>query len=498
MSNFLDIIVPEYECKDEFMDRLIKSIIRQKMIDLREIGLLIVNDNSIKKFKNGFFRKYPQLHIKYYLKETNDGVGMTRQFGLEMSSAKYVTFVDQDDELFGDESLFSVINYLKTNEPEVLLTKYVEEIKNGEKIEYKIYNSFDVKETLHGVFINRDSFINNGIKFVKGVRFHDDFYMRRILTTILLTSELDIISYVWKYNEKSQVRVDRISYQVRTFDDLFRAVEARIDFFDSKCIYVNELSVSSILMLFCILEYDDFSCCIEKKKLYEKKLYELICKNSDKFESVKENFDLYYDSQYEYYKNTRMGVNRKLDFYSFVTNMGNEYTEIKYSICVRIKILRIYIFYRNNGTLLKTLDSILCQKNIDRSLYEVIIVGHDEDIELSDKYRNGIYGEFIKIKTNYLCSNKTKNEFINESSGCDYNYVTFLEEGNVLYEYTTLYKLRLQMSNFKNESLIFKVAKFENGRIKDNDGIDKAIEIYNCNNKTNFTQVSDYFLVVKY
>ena len=66
MKHFLDIIIPEYNCKINDMKALLESIKRQKFVDLKEIGVIIVNDASSNKLKKSLFRSYPQLNIEYY------------------------------------------------------------------------------------------------------------------------------------------------------------------------------------------------------------------------------------------------------------------------------------------------------------------------------------------------------------------------------------------------------------------------------------------------
>ena len=272
MNNFLDIIIPEYNCQEKYMDELLKSISNQKNVDFKEIGIIIVNDNSSKKFKNGFFRIYPQLNIKYYKKDINEGVGMTRQYGLDRSDASYVTFVDQDDEIYGDNTLSEIINNLKTNAYELLITSYIEELfKDGKLVNY-IHECRTAQEALHGVFIKRQAMIDNDIKFIPGIRYHDDFYMKRSLTTVLKYHFSEIITYKWKYNESSIVRTNREhKYEIETFDDIFKAVEKRIKFYKDRAISSEDNVICTILLPFILLESEEFldEKLIEKKEKYE-------------------------------------------------------------------------------------------------------------------------------------------------------------------------------------------------------------------------------------
>ena len=122
MAHFLDIIIPEYNCKEEHIIRLLNSILQQLNVDFNEIGIILVNDDSPKKISESLLKSVTKVDIEYYFKEKNEGQGLTRQFGFEKSSAEYVTFVDQDDMLFGPTSLSETINVLKNEKPELLYT----------------------------------------------------------------------------------------------------------------------------------------------------------------------------------------------------------------------------------------------------------------------------------------------------------------------------------------------------------------------------------------
>ena len=118
MGNILDIIIPEYNCPEEHIKRLLNSINIQKNIDFKEIGIIIVNDSSKKKLRKGLFKNYPKLNIKYYVKDKNEGQGLARQYGLDNSTAKYVTFIDQDDifNIYDRTALAKTIDCLKNND----------------------------------------------------------------------------------------------------------------------------------------------------------------------------------------------------------------------------------------------------------------------------------------------------------------------------------------------------------------------------------------------
>lgn len=89
----VSIIVPVYNV-EKYLKRCLNSLIKQT---LQEIEIIIVNDGSTdnslaicKEFENIDKR------IKVYSKN-NEGLGLTRNYGISKCNGKYIAFVDSDD-----------------------------------------------------------------------------------------------------------------------------------------------------------------------------------------------------------------------------------------------------------------------------------------------------------------------------------------------------------------------------------------------------------------
>ena len=94
MSNniIVDVIMPNYN-KAKFLDESINSVINQKYKDW---NLFIIdnfsNDNSkniLEKFEN----KFPNIKIIYLSR--NMGAAFSRNLGLRLSKAEYISFLDK-------------------------------------------------------------------------------------------------------------------------------------------------------------------------------------------------------------------------------------------------------------------------------------------------------------------------------------------------------------------------------------------------------------------
>ena len=275
MNTFLDIIIPEYDCKLEYMVRLLDSINKQKNINFKELGIIIVNDKSKNKYKKSWFKqRYPKLNIEYLVKEINEGQGLTRQYGLDRSNAKYVTFIDQDDLLYDNLSLYNVINYLKNNEVEKLHTSFIEENRDGSYIRYGKHDL----ECLHALFLKRDFLLKYNVRFSDKFRYHEDVYYLSLVNALVnedLSVYYDIVTYVWKCNLNSQVRSNRDFYF--HFDDFVKAQLYSLKYLDS-INKNNKLTIlANIFSLYVPLASNIFDDTNNELKIYgEKELYNYI------------------------------------------------------------------------------------------------------------------------------------------------------------------------------------------------------------------------------
>lgn len=205
-EKILDIIIPIYDTKREYLSRALNSIVNQKNVNLSEIGVIVVDDYSQKiKYKDTWFvNNFPKLNIEFVKNQSNVGPGISRQNAIDNSYAEYITFLDSDDEFYKN-SLEKVIYCLKREKINRIYTAFYEEtIDQNNKIQL-IKHDFTL-QCLRGCFLKRDFLKQYNIRFSDKLRYYEDTYFTNIISTILGNSGyLDEISYVWKYNPSSMV-----------------------------------------------------------------------------------------------------------------------------------------------------------------------------------------------------------------------------------------------------------------------------------------------------
>ena len=384
---------------------------------------------------------------------------MTRQYGLDKSTAEYVTFVDQDDELYGNDSIGTVIKNLKSTGINYLCTNYIEEAITtiGTIIEVKV-DKTDGRETLHGVFLKREFLINNNVRFKPGFRVHDDFYLRRILQSIESPVFFDVTTYLWKYNEDSQVRVKRkYDYLVETFEEYFRATKETNSFMIENNRYDAFNIVSSIIGLFIILESNKFDA-IDLQPLrekYEKELYEFIAECNEQIELVKSEIDGIFKSQMKLMVNSTPDLKVNETFFEFIQRLSKKYPEIKYKEMNNGRFLDFIIpYYNGDDKVIESLmNSIMSQKSISLMELGVIFVSDASPKDIPDYILTSKY-PFIHIE--YLKLESNKGQGLARQYGVDNStakYVTYVDQDDMLFGPDALSIVISNLKKFNPEML---------------------------------------------
>ena len=276
MSRLLDIIIPEYNTKQDLLVRALNSVNRQKNVDFNSIGIIIVSDGSKTRYKKSWFKqRFPKLNIDYYYKEKNEGPGLTRQFGIDKSEAKFITFLDSDDELYENNNFSSILGYLDDS-VESFFTLFVEEIISNGVTQYRRYNPQDFP-TLHGLFVKRSFLIENNISFSNEIRYQEDTYFAQVLIFGYDSKILPIESYLWKNNEFSLVRTDKKeNWNVKIIEDYIKSAELvykRLSILN-KTVRHHQI-VTSIYGAYIILQATSFDKDEERRIKNMKKLLDL-------------------------------------------------------------------------------------------------------------------------------------------------------------------------------------------------------------------------------
>lgn len=122
----VSVIVPVYGV-EKYIERCLKSLINQT---LKDIEIIIVNDDT-KDNSMKICEKYSNIdkRIKIYNKQ-NEGLGLTRNYGIERANSKYIAFLDSDD--YVDEDFYEKLyNKIKKEEADVCFSSKKRVDNNG-------------------------------------------------------------------------------------------------------------------------------------------------------------------------------------------------------------------------------------------------------------------------------------------------------------------------------------------------------------------------------
>lgn len=290
----LDLIIPQYNEDEAQIKYLLDSINNQKNVDFNLIDVTIVNDCSNVILSDKFLSKYKKLKITYVRNDKNTGPGLARQKGVDVTDNKYIMFLDADDELYDDNVLSKIIDFIKKFQPNYLVTNIaVEAIVNNQKA-LIIKKNRDTFPWMHGKVYKRFFLEDKKIRFCEHIRHVEDTYYTTCVIGSINPNEihyLDLITYRWKNNLSSLTRnKNKYSYTVSIFEDFFNAPVYTYEFLCKiKSYYRYSFLINSMFGIYIILNSNlfDYEELKQEKEDYTNRLKEYLKTKRNIFVLVK-------------------------------------------------------------------------------------------------------------------------------------------------------------------------------------------------------------------
>lgn len=224
----LSVIVPVYNTS-RFLRKCLDSIINQNVSDFE---ILLIDDGSTDESSSicqEYELRYP--HVKYYRKK-NGGLSSTRNYGLEISSGKFISFVDSDDYL--EPNFYGVaLNEICDYDAVVFGSKMIDE--NGCQISKDIYenNELNSNDILEDLVCNLKTAVWNKIfrrEFIKNYRFPENRIHGEDLVFMLnclsKTSRFKTITSVGYNYVKHSGSITTSGFNSHSFDEVWCKDEA--------------------------------------------------------------------------------------------------------------------------------------------------------------------------------------------------------------------------------------------------------------------------------
>lgn len=140
----MSIVVPVYNV-EKYLKRCVDSLIGQSYPNLE---ILLVDDGS-KDSSLSICKEYElkDSRIRALHKE-NEGLGLTRNYGIERATGKYITFVDSDDYLTSD-AVEAMLGKAEATDADVVIANMFykdEEMKVA--VAERLYTGADIKSVI--------------------------------------------------------------------------------------------------------------------------------------------------------------------------------------------------------------------------------------------------------------------------------------------------------------------------------------------------------------
>ena len=247
MKTDISIIVPIYNA-ERYLNRCIKSLINQTK---ENIEFILVNDGSTDSSEE-IIKSYKDKRIKYF-KNKNQGIGKTRNFGMQKATGKYIMFLDSDDylstnacdELFSKaekDNLDLVINnfYRVEEETEKKVEVIIPEFKNTTLKDNKRL-LLDVNLAPWNKLYKRELLKKNKIQFVEDLKYEDAPFVVEAMDKAKKIGYIKkfLNYYVIHKNSETTVRDEKIFDIIEIVDKIRKYFSKRKEFTET----VDKLSV---------------------------------------------------------------------------------------------------------------------------------------------------------------------------------------------------------------------------------------------------------------
>lgn len=122
MKDLVSIIVPVYNVR-KYIAATIESVVAQTYINWE---LLLIENGSTdgtREFVEQYLKDHPDKRIKYYLMGKNVGAAAARNYGMDISEGRFVTYLDSDD-LWRPEKLEHQVIFMMEKQAAFSFTGY--------------------------------------------------------------------------------------------------------------------------------------------------------------------------------------------------------------------------------------------------------------------------------------------------------------------------------------------------------------------------------------
>ena len=235
----ISIIVPIYNA-EKYLSRCLDSLLNQTK---KELEFILINDGSSDNSEK-IVKRYHDDRIKYY-KNKNQGIGKTRNFGIDKANGKYLMFCDSDDYL-EENTCELLFNKAINDDLDLVVCDFYREQEDGQKRAEKIisFENTTLKEkpillkeinaSPWNKIYSTSLIKNNNIRFNETLKYEDTPFVFIVLDKAKKIGKIDeyLNHYIIHNNSETTIRDKRCF-------DIFAIIDIIRDYFKDKK-YVQE------------------------------------------------------------------------------------------------------------------------------------------------------------------------------------------------------------------------------------------------------------------
>ncbi len=238
----IDIIIPVYN-DYEGLKKTLSSIALQKIRKL--INVYVIDDNSKDSYEELIDIFKEDINIILYKNNKKIGKGLSLNKGLEISSSKYIMFIEPNDLFYNPFSVNELYMKIDNDNLDIVYGKYIE-VSNGLKNEITFNDN-----NCYSKIYRREYILKNKIEFIKS-KFYSEYVFNH--EAIFKTENIDSFdSFIMTHFENSDFN------EYKNVDDFIKSSNSLITFmidnnYDPK--NIGTILVKTMVYLYLIYSYN--------------------------------------------------------------------------------------------------------------------------------------------------------------------------------------------------------------------------------------------------
>jgi glycosyltransferase involved in cell wall biosynthesis len=228
--------------------------------------VIVINDGSkddSQKVIDSYVEKYPGIFKG--IEQENQGIGATRNNGIDIATGKYIMFIDNDD-FIDKDYINTFVNYVLKDDLDVVIAGYRRVDDNKTLFSVSLDGKYEWSKYVSiapwGKIYKKEFLDKNNIRFMITPIGEDVYFNLKVNTISNKIKVIDYIGYNWYYNGKSVTNT--INDKIKNID----VISLLNEHYGAVKNNLNDSNIDIITMYFgeLIIQFNQWYC---KKTSYK-------------------------------------------------------------------------------------------------------------------------------------------------------------------------------------------------------------------------------------